>query len=104
MLRATAPIRPLPPDVAAQIKSSIAVTSLSSAVLGLLLNSLDAGARNVEITVDFRLGLCCVEDDGFGVPAAEFLESGSLGKLHCKSNQLEISIGTKVWISRYIEI
>ena len=104
MLLASAPIRPLPPDVAAQIKSSIAVTSLSSAVLGLLLNSLDAGARNVEITIDFRFGSCCVEDDGFGVPAAEFLETGSLGKLHRKSDQLEMSTGTKVSISRYIKI
>ncbi|MCJ1358278.1 MAG: DNA mismatch repair protein [Icmadophila ericetorum] len=99
MLRATAPIRPLPPDVAAQIKSSIAITSLSNAVLGLAFNSLDARAKHVEIMVDFRLGTCCVEDDGFGIPTNEFEESGGLGKIHHtskydESNKIHGSTGT----------
>ena len=104
MLRATAPIRPLPPDVAAQIKSSIAITSLSNAVLGLAFNSLDARAKHVEIMVDFRLGTCCVEDDGFGIPTNEFEESGGLGKIHRKIPHLNIATCIELLVSRYFKI
>ena len=80
MQTTTPPILPLPPEVAAQIKSSIAVTSLSIVVLGLLANSLDADARRVDINVDLRRGTASVEDDGTGIPPNEFAEDGGLGK------------------------
>ncbi|MCJ1301271.1 DNA mismatch repair protein, partial [Hypocenomyce scalaris] len=75
-----AQIKPLPAEVAAQIKSSTAIPSLSSVVLGLVANSLDAGARKVDISVDFGRGSCVVEDDANGIPSSEFGENGGLGK------------------------
>ena len=79
-------IKRLPGDVAAQIKSSATVTSLNSAVCGLLKNSLDANASRVNITVDYRRGNCSVEDNGCGIPPAEFWEDGGLGKPYCELN------------------
>ena len=75
-----AEIKALPPDVAAQINSSTAIPSLSSAVLGLLKNSLDAQAGRIDITVDFARGSCSVEDDGLGISPADFQDDGGLGK------------------------
>lgn len=85
MLDSTAQILPLPAEVVAQIKSSIAITSLSSVVVGLVENSLDAGARKIEISADFRRGQCTVEDDGGGIPPLEFSNNGGLGKPYRKS-------------------
>ncbi|KAK8025965.1 hpms2-like DNA mismatch repair protein [Apiospora arundinis] len=78
-------IRPLPPDVAAQIKSSITITSLNDAICGLVKNSLDAKATKVVILVDYSRGNCTVEDNGEGILPAEFLDGGGLGKPHCTS-------------------
>ncbi|KAE9989266.1 hypothetical protein EG327_002924 [Venturia inaequalis] len=72
----------LPTDVAAQIQSSATITSLTSAILGLVQNSLDAQATHIAIDVDFKRGGCVVEDDGVGILPTEFGESGGLGKLH----------------------
>lgn len=80
MLQAIAPILPLPVDVAAQIKSSAAITSLGGVVIGLVENSLDAGATKIEANVDFRRGACIVEDDGHGISPSEFSDCGGLGK------------------------
>ena len=76
-------IRPLPDEVAAQIKSSTTIVSLTGVVLELLKNSLDARASKVTVTVDFARGSCTVEDDGLGILPAEFSEQGGLGKLYC---------------------
>lgn len=76
-------IQPLPDDVAAQIKSSIAIISLNGVVLELLKNSLDAKAAKIDVTVDFVRGGCIVEDDGLGISPAEFRGDGGLGKLYC---------------------
>jgi DNA mismatch repair protein MLH3 len=75
-------IRPLPADVASQIKSSVSITSLNGVVLELLKNSLDACSHKVEIGIDYGRGSCNVEDDGLGIPPNEFREGGGLGKLH----------------------
>jgi len=77
-------IRPLPPDVIAQIKSSTAITNLNGVVLELVKNSLDAAAKTVSIVVDYGRGGCTVEDDGLGILPSEFGESGGLGKLYRK--------------------
>lgn len=84
MSERSAPIKPLPAEVAAQIKSSTAIPSLCSAILGLVANSLDAGARKVDIIVDFGRGSCVVEDDGYGIAPSEFGENGGLGKPYRK--------------------
>lgn len=85
MRDSTAQILPLPAEVIAQIKSSTAITSLSSVVIGLVENSLDAGARKIEISVDYHRGQCTVEDDGIGIPPLEFSNNGGLGKPYRKS-------------------
>jgi DNA mismatch repair protein MLH3 len=76
-------IQRLPDDVVAQLKSSIAVVSLSGVVIELLKNALDAGATKVEGTVDFGRGACTIEDDGFGIAPFEFREEGGIGKPYC---------------------
>jgi DNA mismatch repair protein MLH3 len=75
-------IQALPPHIIAQIKSSVAITSLTSTILGLVENSLDAEATKIDINVDFRRGGCVVEDNGLGISSPEFATSGGLGKLH----------------------
>jgi DNA mismatch repair protein MLH3 len=75
-------ILPLPADAIAQIKSSIAITSLNAVVIELLKNSLDAQSSKIDVTVEYCRGNCVVEDDGLGIPPPEFKESGGLGKLH----------------------
>lgn len=79
----TPAILPLPAHVAAQIKSSTAIVSLSGVVLDLFNNALDADATHLEATVDYARGACTVQDDGLGIPPLEFREEGGLGKLHC---------------------
>ncbi|RAH61860.1 DNA mismatch repair protein [Aspergillus piperis CBS 112811] len=75
-------IRPLPPDVVAKLKSSTAITHLNGVIVELVKNALDANARTVYVTVDFCRGGCIVEDDGDGIPPAEFETDGGLGKAH----------------------
>jgi len=75
-------IQALPPDVIAQIKSSIAITSLNGVVCELLKNSLDASSTRIDISVDYAKGSCIIEDDGLGILPAEFREAGGLGKLY----------------------
>ncbi|KAF1955531.1 hypothetical protein CC80DRAFT_447293 [Byssothecium circinans] len=88
-------IQPLPEAVAAQIKSSTAIVSLTSVVLELLKNSLDAKATKIEATVDFTRGGCTVEDDGLGIAPSEFRQDGNLCKLHCTSKYYseDVSLG-----------
>lgn len=75
-------IEALPPDVAAKIKSSTSITHLNGVIIELVKNSLDANARTVHVSVDFKRGSCIVEDDGDGIDPAEFEPSGGLGKAH----------------------
>jgi DNA mismatch repair protein MLH3 len=75
-------IRPLPAEVVAQIKSSIAITSLNGVVLELLKNSLDASASKLDVEIDYGRGNCTVLDNGLGIPPADFEPEGGLGKLH----------------------
>ncbi|KAN0085167.1 hypothetical protein V8E54_001634 [Elaphomyces granulatus] len=75
-------IRPLPQDVVAKIKSSTSITYLNGVIIELVKNSLDASARIIDVTVDYRRGGCSVEDDGHGIPQAEFELWGGLGKAY----------------------
>lgn len=75
-----AQIAALPAEVAAQIKSSTSIVSLNEAILGLLCNSLDAGASKVEVSLDYKRGNCVVEDNGLGIAPAEFKQGGGLGR------------------------
>ena len=75
-----AEIKPLPPDVAAKVKSSTTISSLSEVVFGLIQNAFDAWACKIDVEVDFGRGSCSVEDDGCGISPADFGEDGGLGK------------------------
>ena len=101
MLNEITPILPLPAEVAAQIKSSTTITSLNSVVIGLVKNSLDAEARRIEVSVDFRRGGCIVEDDGNGIPPIEFSEKGGLGKPYRMFYDIDLGNGD-VDPSRYV--
>ncbi|CAG8981890.1 hypothetical protein HYALB_00013563 [Hymenoscyphus albidus] len=83
-------IQPLPPAVIAQIKSSIAVTSLNGVICELVKNSLDAASTKLDISVDYAKGGCVVEDNGVGIPPSEFRDGGGLGKLHCPEHQANV--------------
>lgn len=76
------PIKPLPGEVVAHIKSAATITSLNGVACGLIKNSLDAGAAKIHVSVDYARGGCTVEDDGTGIPPSEFGDEGGLGKLH----------------------
>ncbi|KAI4088003.1 MAG: hypothetical protein LQ344_006378 [Seirophora lacunosa] len=80
MSSGNAAIQPLPEEVAAQVKSSATLTSLEDVIVGLVKNSLDAGSRRIDVSVDFSRGGCTVEDDGCGIGPGEFLDTGGLGK------------------------
>ena len=97
MPNTTPSILPLPPEVAAQIKSSTTITSLSLVVLGLLANSLDANARRVDVNVDLRRGAASVEDDGDGIPPKEFGEHGGLGKPY---REMGTGYTIEAWLTR----
>ncbi|RMY71579.1 hypothetical protein D0863_05048 [Hortaea werneckii] len=79
-------ILPLPPDAVAQIHSSKNITSLQGVVLALLENCLDASATKIDILVDFGRGSCVLEDNGLGIPPAEFTKEGGLGRMYHTSN------------------
>jgi len=81
--RRSARIERLSPKDIAQIKSSITITSLTDVVLGLLCNALDADASKVSIEIHPSRGTCTVEDNGSGIPMAEFTENGGLLKSYC---------------------
>ncbi|KAI9793821.1 MAG: DNA mismatch repair protein [Candelina submexicana] len=85
MTSRTPTILPLQAEVAAEIKSSTTITSLTSVVLDLLRNSLDAEATKVDIVVDFPRGGCTIEDNGHGISPAEFHSDGGLGRMHYTS-------------------
>jgi DNA mismatch repair protein MLH3 len=90
MAMQTHQIIPLSPEVQAQLKSSIAITSLSDVVIELTKNSLDAQARAIYIDVDYLRGGCSVEDDGHGIPARELSEGGHVGSMYCKQHSINI--------------
>lgn len=84
MADSDAPILPLPPEVAKKVQSSVKITNLNGVVVELTKNALDAGAGSISIVVDYRRGGCIVEDDGYGLPAAEFKDGSGLCRPHRK--------------------
>ena len=83
-------ILPLRPDVAKQVNSSTAIPSLNSVIVGLFKNSLDAGARKIDVEVDYRTGTCTVEDDGLGIAPKEFYDDGGLAKQYREYSSVSV--------------
>lgn len=81
-------IQRVPSGVERKIAASVAVKSLCDVVIGLLRNSLDAGAKTIKIVANSGPGYCFFEDDGLGIPSREFQEDGRLG-LPSSSSKLE---------------
>jgi len=81
----------LPPDVAAQVSSSIAITTFQDVIIQLLCNSIDAHSTHVDIRIDPSRGSCIVEDNGVGIAATEFGPGGSLGKPFRESNDIYLT-------------
>ena len=97
-------IQPLPSDVVAKIKSSTSITHLNGVIVELVKNSLDAYAHSISVTVDFQRGSCIVEDDGDGIPAAEFEPNGGLGKAHRMSMTHALFLSSSYMAYRYVKI
>ena len=95
-------ILPLPPEVAAQIKSSVAIPSLGSVVLGLVENSIDAGSRRIDISIDTQRCSCTVEDDGIGIAPQEFRETGGLVR-SCRMSSIKVHNQSSKIATRYLE-
>jgi DNA mismatch repair protein MLH3 len=60
-------VEPLPAETRSNLRSTQILTCLAQIVSELLQNSLDAGARHVEISVDCEEWSCWVRDDGKGI-------------------------------------
>ena len=60
-------IAPLPPSTKSKLRSTQILTSLPQLVSELLQNSLDAGARHIDISIDPEEWECWVRDDGIGI-------------------------------------
>ena len=84
------PIRPLPKEVAEQINSSTSISSLHQVVCGLLENALEAQADVIDVSVDFQLGSCTIEDNGVGIPPNEFEVDGGLCKPYRSYDRLVV--------------
>ena len=87
MARSVSNIRLLPVEVQSQIKAAVTILSLNDAIIAIVQNSIDAGARKIRVELDYAKGYCCVTDDGQGIAPEEFAESGGLGKMFYTSKQ-----------------
>lgn len=65
--KASSALQKLDSETCSKIRSTQILTSLPQIVSELVQNSLDAGAKNVEIGMDMTEWACWVRDDGAGM-------------------------------------
>lgn len=65
--KASSTLQKLDSETCSKIRSTQILTSLPQIVSELVQNSLDAGAKNVEIGMDMTEWACWVRDDGAGM-------------------------------------
>ncbi|CUS07104.1 unnamed protein product [Tuber aestivum] len=70
------PIRLLPESVSARMRSTLTIANISDVISELLQNAIDAGARNLAITVNLGRNSCVLEDDGHGIAPEDMLLVG----------------------------
>ena len=69
------PVAPLPHPTRSRLRSTQILTTLAQIISELVQNSLDAGAKHVDVGVDIEGWECWVRDDGCGISRQD------LGKL-----------------------
>lgn len=80
-------IEHLPSSTRSKLRSTQILTSLTQIISELVQNSLDAGARQVDIGIDCEEWSCWVRDDGIGIDRdglallADGSDSGRYGRL-----------------------
>ena len=72
-------IKALNSSTRAKLRSTQILTSLPQLVSELLQNSLDAGARQIDIGLDYEEWSCWVKDDGSGISKEGLNTIGSDG-------------------------
>jgi hypothetical protein len=78
------PIKRLPQHVTETVRSTAQAKDLPTAACELVLNSIQAGARSIQVTANFAAWSITVDDDGCGIPAASM---PLLGQRSCTSKQ-----------------
>jgi DNA mismatch repair protein MLH3 len=72
----SADIQPLPEPTRERLRSTQILTSLMQLVSELVQNSLDAGARHIEVGLDCEDWSCWVKDNGYGINKEDLLKLG----------------------------
>jgi DNA mismatch repair protein MLH3 len=83
----------LPAETRSKLRSTQILTSLPQIISELLQNSLDSGARRIEIGVDCEEWTCWVRDDGTGMSKEDLgilgkgVEDGRYGEFPCPTTR-----------------
>ncbi|KAI9474639.1 histidine kinase-like ATPase [Coemansia mojavensis] len=88
-------ITALPPETVRSIRSTFTIPDVSSVVIALLENSIDACATRIQVQVDLAQRFVEVKDDGCGIAGSEF---SKLGKrfMTSKHGQIQSEPGRKM--------
>ena len=85
-------LAPLSQPTRARLRSSQILTTFAQIISELVQNSLDAGAKHVDVGVDAEGWECWVRDDGYGISRAD------LGKLEGRYSESLQGVLNKIQI------